>query len=652
MSKSRIQVSCVLPSQETIASNAGVGLLLVGLVGLAAPVFVIRNPQSIVYPVAVLGAASILLTSSRYSSSLESLDIALELRPRLISISYFLLFFASLVFYLYAGFERNSVVNILLLGMYLAVFSRILSPSQTGLDLGLLLTTGFLHRAMILFTSTLPYGADPQLHLRLAREISTQGSLAPLVNDKYFFAPFYHLNIAAENLILGTPVRLSGFLFISTLLLVIPSLCIFVILRVRWGDRIAVIGSFLWVVGDYTLRWSVRTHVVSLGIILFSLVLFSAIRYFQNKSYTYFCLTVLFYIFTLLSHQASSFITLVGAGIFVGTAALYSSSGLPSGFRIIGIMITLLIFDWIFTKVGTGPGQSFFDRVFATGTAKLIAVGATSIGSGTSPSELPFTLGGPSNSLTIPHVLGPAIFFGLAIVGGVYWMRRQKVDFWLPFSALVAVVGMYFFVFVGPLVGFDHFQSGRWIGYTYALFAIIAAPAIGLLIQTVKKTIGRQKTVIAMILLLVGPYIALMGANANASPDNPMISAPGSERLSFSEQERALLLHTEEYAADQSQGYSDFRAAQVLGRFFREPAGTVRIQTDQRRLEVGGDSLLITRQYFESGNALFLLRYEGRLYTVHGEIPIDQSDTADCGMIYQSEDGTNRNGVPWGIFYC
>lgn len=652
MSKSRSRVLRVLPSQETLVRNAGVALLLIGLASLAAPVFVIRNPQSIVYPTAVLGAGTILLALSRYSSSNESPNIVIEIRPKVLSLSYFLLFFASLIFYLQAGFERTTLVNVLLLGIYLVVFLRILSLSRPCRDLGLLLATGLLHRTMILFTSTLPYGADPQYHLRSAEKISARGSLTPLLNDKYYFAPFYHLNIATENLLLATPVRLSGFLFISVLLLIIPSLCIFVILRGRWGDHIAAVGSFVWVVGDYPLRWSVRTHVVSLGIILFSLVLFSVIRYFQKQSYIYFCFTVLFYVFLLLSHHASSFITLVGTGIFASTAGLYSSSRLQSGIRITGIMVALLIFHWIITKIGVGPGQPFFDRVFASGTAKLIAVGATSIGSDTSPSELPFTLGGPSNSLTIPHVIGPGILFGLAIIGGVYWMRRQEIDFWLPFSTLVAVVGMYFFVFAGPLVGFDHFQSGRWIGYTYVLLSIIAAPAIGFLLQTLEPTIGRKTTVIAVVLLLVGPYIALMGANANASPDSPMIPAPGAERLSFSEEERALMLHTEKYDTDSSRGYSDFRTAQVLRRFFGEPVQTLRIQSDRRQLEIEGDYLLITRPYFDSGSAVFSLRYEGRFYAVHGKIPIDESDTAGCDLIYQSEGGTNHNSVPWGIYYC
>jgi len=315
-------------------------------------------------------------------------------------------------------------------------------------------------------------------------------------------------------------------------------------------------------------------------------------------------------------------------------------------------MVALLIFHWILTKIGVGPGQPFFDRVFASGTAKLIMVGATSIGSDISPSELPFTLGGPSNSLTIPHVLGPGILFGLAIIGGVYWMRREEIDFWLPFSMLVAVGGMYFFVFGGPLVGFDHFQPGRWIGYTYVLLAIIAAPAIGLVLQSLKPAIGRNMTIIAVVLLLVGPYIALMGANANGSPDSPMIPAPGVERLSFGEEERALMLHTENYSSDRSRGYSDFRTAQVLRRYYGEPVYTVRIQTERRRLEMERVNLLITRPYFDSGNALFLLRYDGRLYAVHGKIPIDESDTASCGLIYQSQGGTNHNSVPWGISYC
>lgn len=559
----------------------------------------------------------------------------------------------SVIFYVKAGYQRNLTVNSLLLAMYIISFCHIFTTKKNSVSFLLLMTTGFAHRSMILFTSTLPYGADPQNHLRVAKAISTTGTLRPLGDSKYFYAPFYHLNVGVDRLLLDVPVRISGFLFVSLLLLVVPSLCIFSLLKHIWSGRVGIYGVLLFIPADYILRWSVRTHVVSVGIVLFSLCVFTTYRYLQIKTPRYLSLLVTFYFILVFTHQMSSFVTFVGVGLIVISSVIYSSDDILTGVKLPALLMLILTGDWILTKFGGIGGRPLFDQVVLASIGKLLKVGATSVGNEGAPPDLPFVMTGPSNSLTMLHFVGPAFLFSLGIVGGIYWMRKKSHNFWIPFSSITAVFGMYFFVFAGPLIGFDGFQSGRWIGYTYVLLCLIAAPSLLLFGRILTQfSINDGAIIVVFTLVIVLPYVALMGANVNGAPDDPTISAPGSERLSFDEQERNALGHTAQYSKKGMQTNTDFRASNVLKGFYDIQAEVIVINEENLEVEMEDESLLVLRKYHDSGNAIFLYRFDGRIYSVHGRLPVSTEDVHGCALVYHSGAKENHQGVTIGTYYC
>ena len=653
MSSVKTTVAAVLPSQGAIVERVDYFLFCLGLLGLAAPVFVIRNPQSILYPSALLLASTILIGIRQVGLQRKVSTLTLPLDPRATGIMYLVTLSLSVILYVEAGYQRNLTINSLLLAMYIISFCHMFTTRKVSVSFLLLMITGFAHRSMTLFTSTLPYGADPQNHLRVAEAISTTGTLRPLGDSKYFYAPFYHLNVGIDQLLLDVPVRISGFLFVSLLLLVVPSLCIFSLLEHIWSGRVGIYGVLLFIPADYILRWSVRTHVVSIGIVLFSLCVFTTYRYLHTKTPRYLSLFVAFY-FTLVStHQMSSFVTFVSVGLIVISGVIYSSDDMLTGVKLSALLMLILTGDWILTRFGGTEGRPLFDQVILTSTGKLLKVGATSVGDERAPPDLPFVMAGPSNSLTILHFVGPAFLFSLGIVGGIYWMRKKSHSFWIPFSSITAVFGMYFFVFAGPLVGFDGFQSGRWIGYTYVLLCLIAAPSLLLFRRTLTQfSANNGAIIIALTLVVVLPYIALMGANVNGAPDDPIISAPGSERLSFDEQERSTLRHTAQYSTRNVQTNTDFRASNVLAGFYNIRAGVIVINEEDLEVEMEDESLLVLRKYHDSGSAIFLYRSNGRIYSVHGRLPVSTEDVHDCDLVYNSGAKENHQGVTTGTYYC
>ena len=653
MSSVKTTVAAVLPSQGAIVEKVDYFLFCLGLLGLAAPVFVIRNPQSILYPSALLLASTILIGARRLRPQRKVNTLTLPLDPRITGVVYLVTLSLSVIFYVEAGYQRNLTINSLLLAMYVISFCHIFTTRKVSVSFLLLITTGFVHRLMILFTSALPYGTDPQHHLRVAKAISTTGTLRPLSDSKYFYAPFYHLNVGIDRLLLDVPVRISGFLFISLLLLVVPPLCIFSLLKHIWSGRIGIYGVLLFIPTDYILRWSVRTHVVSVGIVLFSLCVFATYRYLQLKTPRYLSLLVAFYFILVSTHQMSSFLTLVGVSLVVISSVIYSSDDMLTGVKLSAILMLILTGDWILTRFGGTGGRPLFDQVILTSTGKLLRVGATSVGNEGASPNIPFVMSGPSNSLTILHFVGPAFLFGLGIAGGIYWMREKSHNFWIPFSSVTAVFGMYFFVFAGPLIGFDGFQSGRWIGYTYVLLCLIAAPSLLLFGRILTQfSINDGAIIIVFILVIVLPYVALMGANANGAPDDSIMSAPGSEQLSFDEQERSTLDHTAQYSKRGMQVNTDFRASTVLEGFYGTRAGVVVINEEDLKVEMEDESLLVLRRYHDSGNAIFLYRFNGRLYTVHGRLPVSTEDVHDCALVYRSGAEENHQSVTIGTYYC
>jgi hypothetical protein len=349
----------------------------------------------------------------------------------------------------------------------------------------------------------------------------------------------------------------------------------------------------------------------------------------------------------------SSFVTFVGISLIVISGVIYSNDDVLTGVKLPALLMLILTGDWILTKSGGSGGRPLFDQVILTSTGKLLRVGATSVGNEQAPSDLPFVISGPSNSLTIPHVVGPAFLFGLGIIGGIYWMRKKSHSFWIPFSTITAVFGMYFFVFAGPLIGFDHFQAGRWIGFTYVLLCLIAAPSLLLLGRSIKQFfINDGSTIVVLTLVVVLPFVALMGANVYGAPDDPIIPAPGSERLSFDEQERSTLRHTAQYSTRNVQANTDFRASHVLGGFYRVRSGVIVINEEDFEVEMEDESLLILRKYHDSGNAIFLYRGDGRIYPVHGRLPVSTEDIHGCALVYHSTTEENHQSVTIGTYYC
>jgi hypothetical protein len=646
-------VAGVLPSQGAIIERVDYFLFCLGLLGLAAPVFIIRNPQSILYPSALLVASTVLIGTRRMTLGRKVSTFNLPLDPRITGVMYLVTLTLSIMFYVEAGYQRNFTINSLMLAIYVISFCHIFTTRRVFVSFLLLFTTGFAHRCMIVFTSTLPYGNDPQGHLRIAKAISTTGTLRPISNSKYFYAPFYHLNVGIDRLILDVPIRISGFLFVSLLLLVVPSICIYMLLKDIWSRRVGIYAVLLFIPADYILRWSVRTHVVSVGIILFSLCVFVTYRYLQTKTARYLSLLVAFYFILISTHQMSSFVTFVGVSLIVISGVIYSNDNMLTGVKLPALLMLILIGDWILTKYGGIGGRPLFDQVILTSTGKLLKVGATSVGNEQAPSDLPFVMTGPSNSLTIPHMLGPALLFGLGMVGGIYWMRKKSHSFWIPFSTITAVFGMYLFVFAGPLIGFDGFQAGRWIGFTYVLLCFIAAPSLLLLGRSLTQfSINDGAIIVVLTLVVVLPYVALMGANVNGAPDGPIISAPGSERLSFNEQERSTLGHTAQYSNEKVQANTDIRASIVLRDFYGSRAGVVVINEEDFEVELEDESLLVLRRYHDSGNAIFLYRVDGRVYTVHGRLPVSTGDVDGCALVYNSGAGENHQRVTIGTYYC
>jgi hypothetical protein len=653
MSAIKSTVTGVLPSQEAIVERADYFLFFLGLLGLAAPVFVIRNPQSILYPSALLLASTILIGANRWELGRNVSTLTLPLDPRVTGVMYLVTLTLSIIFYVEAGYQRNFTINSLILAMYVISFWSVFTTRKVSVSFLMLLATGFAHRSMILFTSTLAYGADPQTHLRVAKAVSTKGTLRPLSDSKYIYAPFYHLNVGIDRLILDVPIRISGFLFVSLLLLVVPSLCIFILLKGIWSERVGIYGVLLFIPADYILRWSVRTHVVSVGIILFSLCVFLAYKYLQTNTARYLSLLVAFYFILTSSHQMSSFVTFVGVSLIVISGVIYSNNDMLTGVKLPALLMLILTGDWIITKFGGTGGKPLFDQVILSSTGKLLRVGPTSVGNEVAPSDLPFVISGPSNSLTIPHVIGPTFLFGIGIVGGIYWMRKKSHSFWIPFSTITAVFGMYFFVFAGPLIGFDGFQAGRWIGFTYVLLCFIAAPSLLLFRRSLTQLSTNDGAIIIVLtLVIVLPYVALMGANVNGAPDDPIISAPGSERLSFDEQERGTLRHTAQYSTKNVQANTDFRAANILRGFYNIRAGVIVINEEDLEVEMEDESLLVLRRYQDSGNAMFLYRVDGRIYPVHGRLPVSTDDVHDCALVYHSGAEENHQSVTIGIYYC
>ena len=605
-------------SPNFVIANA----VIAGVVGLALAT-VVPNPYTKVVPPLLLvgGAVGFLVKNEKLHDWNVSFD------PRLPLVGYFTVAASALVLYTLNDFSRVLSVHALVVGMYLLTALLAVSLDSVRARLGVIAFTGVFHRTLVYYASVLPMGSDALFHNRAATLVASSGSLAPLVESKYWYAPVYHLLTASGVTALGVPARDAAFLLVTVVGTLVPALVVFQFLRRVWDESAGIVGSFLFIAADRVVFTTVHTTPTTLGVALFSLLLLYAERYVEGDHLVSLALFAVFVVGLVFTHQLSMFAALVGIGLYLAGDVLWQGSADRSSVLLSSVLVAAFLFQSLVTKYG-GPASDTGSFLLVAGAG--IVRGLTS-GGGRATAELPasaeFAVSG-ADALSTAQTIGVGLLLALGVVGTVYWMSRRddlvnRVALGLTFATVVFSV----FIFIGPLFGVDAFIPGRWFPFLYLVLAILAAPGVLAILSGGTTATGRRHWPVAVLLLLVvfAPFTSFMLGNAYGAPDQPALDdAPGAMRLASTHEEAAMYQHVDRHGED-TRVFADFVAWQLLNAHYEHPATTYVTNYGESGTGLDGEMVVVYRSYATTDHASYYVRYRGRNYRVVGSLPTERS---------------------------
>lgn len=557
--------------------------------------------------------------------------------------------------YHYYGYERGVAVYISTLFIYIITVLSIIYLENWKLSLGFVICTAVLHRATIYFTSPVAFGTDPHDHYNWAIEVAAAGNLDPLTTSKYFFAPFYHLLGATGSLLFNMRVQ-DGVMFLMMIIpiVIVTSLVIFSLLTQYWGKKIGLLGSLLFLSSGHAIGNLLSLGTTELAMLFFALIIYVVIIYLRSGEKRLMSLLFLLLIFITLVHQASTFITVIIVSTFLILTGFFAQDRR----RVINIVLILgmtLMFDWFSTKSGGPEGDvDFFTQLLGNALASFLRTGGTveNRPEFSLPPDSGLTPTGQFASMTEIHVLGGSLLFGFGIIGILWWLHEvdNRSFRLLAFTLGGATGALFALMMAGPLIGFSYFVPGRWFMYLYFVLSIFAAVGLVVTVRlfSFKLPSANVAAIILLCLLMIG-MVGVMGGNAYGSIDDPIFdSAPGAERLSFSESENSLVVHAQTYSPESAEVHTDFRYSIPFRYYHETTIPSQRIRVHYGTGELGWTSenhvtyLAIRPQMTEK--SIYQIRYNDRWYSVYGPMPFSEEHIQQYNLVYQNEgdcDGVN-----------
>jgi hypothetical protein len=411
--------------------------------------------------------------------------------------------------------------------------------AYTALDRRLILVQIVAHALVVRFTGlfTTPglVGVDNWTHIvEYVGPVLETGSLAPMADVKYLYAPFHHLAVVAGTELLGVSPRVALYLVVGTAV-VLSALFVYGTARYFVSTRWALFAVAAFAMADQTIRWGMHVIPTSLGLAFFLGILFMITRVIHRDTSAVDWVVLCGLIVAItLTHQLSAFVSLSVLGVAALAQVFVSRVGDPTGgtggaipndqspsprANLLGVFGFHLAFTaavwsqtpWVGDRFLTRAVDLFFVNLRrSAGFLNLVESTPAEGGAG----------GGAVGSSVIRlsgylDALGFLILLLVTVVGALALVRRHRAP-QASYTLVAGAVVMAVFALVLPLFGLRNFLPGRWFVFLYAAMAVIGA--VGL--WHLGDRFDSRAVPIVIALLLVA-YPMAMGTAQKATLDDP-----------------------------------------------------------------------------------------------------------------------------------
>ncbi|MFC2056482.1 hypothetical protein ACFLTO_02800 [Chloroflexota bacterium] len=378
---------------------------------------------------------------------------------------------------------------------------------------------------------TIP-GADPWEHANYIKDFVNLGRIASTSgNVHYLDYPIMHLNVTAMKLITGTGVDYKATMFLGVgLPLMLSSVFVFLIGRSLVNTRVALLAALLISLADCHLMWSIQIIAMSLGISLYTMILYLFLRDKDNINSLSISLVIVALFVLILTHTVSAFIMFCFILSFlIGKYAyrlLYIERGTSErnmiSFGLLALFGVGMLAVWMNSAyVGSGTFFHVIVRAFyGSLTTEAAFMDATPVASG-----LRLDL----NNLGFLIL----VFFG--ILGCLLWLT-QKEESRTKVSLIAMLIVFFATIFSFSLFGIKNILPGRWYVFIYIVLTIVAASAI----LTVIYRIGYHKLRAILLICIVFGISFFMITNNNSNMDSPIYTLESNSRKVYTNSEMAV----------------------------------------------------------------------------------------------------------------
>lgn len=628
----------------TNPKNLAVAFFIVGIIGVGIGTR-IENLYALFFPIAILGGAICYVGyRSEFWKGMSTRIHDQEIPIRL-GLSIYFLFVAALAIVQFENPSGRTLVHHgLTVMLYVVPFYIIVMNRRALTGLGLVILSGIAHRVTIYYSSALYIGNDVFIHNDIVTQIVQVGTMAPLQDSKYFYAPFYHLSVAEGSLITELGTRHSAFLLSTVTSMVILSLVVFAIGTLLGDELVGALASLLYISADFVIQRSIQPSTTLLGIVFFALGTVTVIQYMRTGEKRQLLLTFTFLVALLFTHQLSAVVFTVCTLGFLSFYSLYDRSVTRRSLNVFSAIGCSIFLDFVITRQ-SGPGsREFIDYLLVRFTNHLFDASPDARVQTHLPDDPGIVVGG-SASLTTIHILGTSILLGAAVFGTLYWLsdrHNRNIQ-----ATAFGLGGMTFLsltvVLAGPLVGMRTVIPYRWFPFIYLPLAVLGAVLFLLAFRSTIQFANRRSIVagVLIVVLVSGGYFLVMTGNFAGSYDDPLFDeAQGAEKYGVSEQERHMYEHITRYDSGDTVYTGDHRAMRMLFHFYGVNSEPIRIEYgDPNSIPNGNErEIIVNRAYLSMPQAQFELSYQGQTNRVHGAVPIDELDQTKRSTVYDVGD--------------
>ena len=370
-----------------------------------------------------------------------------------------------------------------------------------------------------LFISFAGTGVDYWIHLKMNSILVQEGFIDVLLDKEKFF-PLMHIQTAVHQIITSTPIK-EATNFAIILPLIISSICVFLVARKIFDEKIGLLAMLIMNITDYHTYWGSAPQTTTFGICIFFIIIFVIFQMaLSNQNWKIWTLIlIIFFLSLILTHAVSSFILLITImGLFVGSFAYkkfydnYAAVFPPIPLLFLyGIM---LLEQWSIAVYNEISGKSFFYVIVSTLDYYIIEH-AVFLNRPESIAEYITTL--PPFIERAANTVGLSLLMFLAAIGCLFWLSKSYRNRF-TFSMLTCTILLLFITFGFPLFGIRNIIPSRWFAFMYFFLSIMAACAVLFVLTKIPKPRWRM---IILAITIIG-LTFFMSTSTISNLDHPL----------------------------------------------------------------------------------------------------------------------------------